>query len=391
MRILFLSSMGAAPWGGSEDLWAGAAHHLAAMGADVIACVHGWNERARELDALEGAGVRVMERWPVSTFGRLRRGVMRRMGLEQSQLQAMIQDSAPDFIVLSNGACLPDPEAIQCMLRGDVRFLNIGQANNAEQFVRDADLPAVRAFVEKAEAMCFVSDDNRRLFERQIGLRLERSVVVRNPYKVARDVDHSGSVPTDDGLVRFACVARLHPPSKGQDLLLDVLARPRWRARNVRLDFFGAGPHRQLVEDLARMFDLQDRIQLAGVCNDIGELWRTHHALVLPSRYEGLPLAVVEAMLCGRVVITSSEGGAKEIIEDGVTGFLATATNADALDVAMERAWSRRSEWPVIGTAARSRTLAAFPVDPCADFARRILDVAQRGRPAAVEMVAGWH
>lgn len=390
MRVLFHSSMGAAPWGGSEALWSGAATSLVERGVQVTASVHCWPERARQLHALESAGVQIVERRAARGWRRAGQTALRRLGARvRTHLEVDIERTQPDIVVVSNGACLPESETMQRLIRGDVRFLNIGQANGSEQFMADGELPLAREYVRRAEAMCFVSDDNRRLFERQLGMLLPDAVLVRNPYNVARNIDHSGTVPASGEPVSFACVARLHPPSKGQDLLLDVLALAKWRERPVRTSFFGSGPNEGLLRDLIAMLGLRGRVLLEGSTDDIAAVWQRHQVLVLPSRYEGLPLAVVEAMLCGRVVVTTDAGGAKEIIEDNVTGFIARGSTADAVDDAMERAWDRRSQWPAIGAEARRRALEVMPEDPCAELSQRILDlVARRMRPKSGAQLA---
>ena len=69
-------------------------------------------------------------------------------------------------------------------------------------------------------------------------------------------------------------------------------------------------------------------------------IWAEHHALVLPSRFEGMPLVVVEAMLCGRPCIVTDVGGNAELIRDGINGFLAKAPTG---------ATGRRSDEPCVG------------------------------------------
>ena len=84
---------------------------------------------------------------------------------------------------------------------------------------------------------------------------------------------------------------------------------------------------------------------------DIEELWKTHHALILPSRSEGMSLSVLEAMAVGRPVIVSNAGGNSEIVEDGFSGFIGEA-NTNDFELAMERAWDRKEDWETIGNNA---------------------------------------
>jgi glycosyltransferase involved in cell wall biosynthesis len=75
------------------------------------------------------------------------------------------------------------------------------------------------------------------------------------------------------------------------------------------------------------------------------DIWRENHVLVLASRAEGLPIVVVEAMLCGRICIVTDVGNNTEVIEDGVDGSIAKCASATGIRDALERAWERRTEW----------------------------------------------
>jgi glycosyltransferase involved in cell wall biosynthesis len=125
------------------------------------------------------------------------------------------------------------------------------------------------------------------------------------------------------------------------------------------------------LEGMAEFLGLKN-VRFRGFSDDVTAIWRENHALVLPSRAEGLPLAQVEAMICGRVCIMCPAGGAGEILEDGTTGFVASASTPDALDEAMERAWAKREEWPEIGRNASASVWRYFPHDPCAVLADKL-------------------
>jgi len=92
--------------------------------------------------------------------------------------------------------------------------------------------------------------------------------------------------------------------------------------------------------------------------------------LLLPSRFEGLPLALVEAMWCGRPAVVTDIAGNTELCVDGETGFVAAAPAAALLEQAMENAWERRMEWRRMGMAARSRVEQLIPRDPVAEFCK---------------------
>jgi glycosyltransferase involved in cell wall biosynthesis len=82
-------------------------------------------------------------------------------------------------------------------------------------------------------------------------------------------------------------------------------------------------------------------------------------------------------MLCGRPCIVTDVAGNAELMEDNVSGFVAAAPRTKYLDEALERAWSRRSEWRAIGAAAAKSVRELVPPDPISTFA----DLVQQAVP----------
>jgi glycosyltransferase involved in cell wall biosynthesis len=152
---------------------------------------------------------------------------------------------------------------------------------------------------------------------------------------------------------------------------LEVLALPEWKTRPWRLNLYGDGPMRQTLGRLAGKLDLSARVTFAGFV-PADEIWATDHVLVMPSRYEGLPLAMVEAMLCGRPVIATDVAGHKEVVTDGVTGFLAEAPTVKCLSMALERFWQRRHEAAEMGAAGGRLIRQLMPSDPILDFSSKL-------------------
>lgn len=381
-RIVFLTSCPDA-WGGCEELWAGAAKRLGERGHRVIAGrSEPWppgrlHPRWAEL---KNAGIAVRS-FGASRPGRALADVMERLvpfcsravwRLRSLALAAKLRLIAPDLVVISQGqaydglfpVCLPEI----CRFAG-VPYALICQKAAELSWPADGLRVLFRRCYREAKATFFVSEHNRRTVERQLGIAGAGAEVVRNPYLAGV----GGPLPWPEspgGALRLACVARLWPLEKSQDVLLGVLARERWRQRPIEVSFFGAGPMARGLEELARSLGLTN-VSFRGLA-DPTDIWRTHHALVLPSRSEGLPLAQVEAMMCGRPVIVADAGGTSEIMRDGEHGFLAVAAMEQTTDDALERAWARRHEWPAIGLAAAAHVRTLYPADPCAVFADRL-------------------
>ena len=94
--------------------------------------------------------------------------------------------------------------------------------------------------------------------------------------------------------------------------------------------------------------------------------------MILTSRYEGLPLALVEAMLCGRVSIVTDVSGNREVLTDGKTGFLAKHPEPESVSEAMDRAWERRNEWKEIGENAKEDIRKIVPENPSLLFYEKL-------------------
>ena len=380
-KIAFVSTLTASPWGGSELLWSQAALRLVREGHAVVASVRGWPERASQIAGLIQAGINIKERWTL--LGNAAETNIRKLG--QQMLEPLVRQASrygfarwlacekPDLICISNGGYADDVGLVDLCLRSKKPCVLIAQANAESWWPSDGLARRVTDIYERAHRVFFVSERNRHLLETQLGIDLVNAEVVRNPCNVRRDA--SPPWPSGPDPVRLACVGRLEPPAKGQDLLLQVLASEPWCSRPVTVSFFGRGCHEEGLRRLARRLGLDERVRFCGQAIDVESIWASHHALVLPSRYEGLPLTIVEAMLCGRPVIVTDVAGNREVVEDGVNGFIAEAPTEGHLCKAMERAWERRNDWEKMGQNAAKAIRALVPDDPARDFAQRLAEL----------------
>jgi glycosyltransferase involved in cell wall biosynthesis len=387
VRFAILSS-GPEPWGGSEELWWQAAVDLRRRGhrVDVLkTVVDDRHPRTRELRSL-GCSVRDIERARLHRAAAAATAVLPPgFAVDRKRRQMVAAAVAlgarrPDLAIVSQGRNFDGGHlALVCdWLR--IPFVLVAQKATETHWPADPWLPYLRRVFGAARWCVFVSEHNRRLTEDQIGLTLERAVVLRNP--VVLPERRPLPWPNDgDGVARLACVARLFAAEKGQDLLLNVLARDRWRERPLTVAFFGEGVNREALTAMAARLRLAN-VRFAGQVPGVEAVWRSHHALVLPSRAEGLPLSVVEAMTCGRVPIVTGVGGTAEVVEDGETGFVAPAPTVDFFDAALERAWQARAGWERLGAQAASRIAALVPQERGSPLAALALQEAEGGRDA---------
>ena len=79
---------------------------------------------------------------------------------------------------------------------------------------------------------------------------------------------------------------------------------------------------------------------------------------------EGMPLAVVEAMICGRPCVGTDVGGIAEWIEEGRSGFIAEAQPFTSFGNSIERAWLQLNNWQQIGINAHERAMSLYDPEP---------------------------
>jgi len=363
------------PWGGSEELWSCAARVLAEKGHYVSAFKTALDQahpRVHQLKSLS-CTVRNLRRLPGP------QPLVTRFHLLSMAVHLTVR--RPDLVIISQGDNYDGLHFGYLCRKLRIPYALVSQKAADHFWPPDKSREYRRNVFEGAVKCFFVSQHNRRLTEDQIGADLANAAVIRNPYLVPADATFPWPETGDDCL-RLACVARLYLLDKGQDILLRVLAREKWKGRGLHVSFYGWGLNAESLADLAARLGVRN-VSFEGQTTDVPGIWKEHHALVLPSRAEGLPLALVEAMMCGRPAVVTNVGGNAEVVQDAVTGFLA-APDEDSIDAALETAWARRGELREMGQRAALRIRELVPADPVEDFVETLLDLASPSDSPAV-------
>lgn len=364
-KIAFIAANEYVPWGGSEYLWAAAAEKLAERGVEVSVSVPEWGKPVKEVEQLRAAGCRVFHRPRPSLFHRGARRLF--PGLEYARHVSKLAARA-DLIVVSQGDHLQGLPWMEALRSRGYRYATIVQGVAETKWPEDDIIDRLAPVYEGARVAYFVSQASLALTRHMLVAPLSNGRVVRNPFNVsygARPPWPSRAAAE----LSLAFVSRLEILGKGHDLLIQVLSLPRWRERDIRVSLFGEGPNEHALRRWIANAKL-DNIQLSGFVDGVEQIWAAHHALVLPSRYEGMPLVLVEAMLCGRPSIITDVGGVRELVRDNVNGFLAKAPTVELLDEAMGHAWENRHRLKEMGEHAAIDVRKFVTADPVEDFVR---------------------
>ena len=377
--FLFVSTLPEG-WGGSEYLWSRTALRLAQQGESVAASVAFRSQEPAILSEMSTAGVQVIRRHapppvppPASAVERTRRWVARKLvstNRSEPTEQETLQQLQPKLVVISQPTCVEGIEWMLACQQLSIPYVTIAQSCHEMLFHSDEYADAIEPALCGALRNYFVANDTRVRMENFLARSLPNAEIVRNPFNVSWDT--TVPWPSTDSPLKLANVARMHIPSKGQEILLQVLSLEKWRRRDVVLDLFGKGPNERRLQQLAAKLELNN-VHFHGHVSGIEDIWAEHHALLLPSKYEGLPIALVEAMLCGRPAVVTNVSGNPEVMQDGQTGFIAAAPTVNAFDSAMERLWESRRQLADMGQAAGRYIRTRVPADPVGDFADRLL------------------
>jgi glycosyltransferase involved in cell wall biosynthesis len=191
-----------------------------------------------------------------------------------------------------------------------------------------------------------VSDSVRRQLISEYAFSDRRVVTIRNgvdparfrPNPRARQSVRQGWGVPDDAFV-FGSVGRL-TGQKGLDVAIEAFAQlsARFLDRSLRLVLVGEGDERANLSAQIDRLKLRDRVILAGFAPNPADMYQGLDVFLIPSRFEGLPFALVEAMASSCLIIGTTVGGIPEVVPDGRVGTLVPPEDSVALAGAMSDA-----------------------------------------------------
>ena len=247
-----------------------------------------------------------------------------------------------------------------------------------------------RATARWAQAVIFNNRDAIPFAIRREGVRPEQALYIPNgvavhPLSAAR-ARIRAELRTPETAPVIGTLARLHP-SKNQTALLRAFADVRRRRPDAFLWIVGEGDLRPALEAEARRLDLAPAVRMPGIRDDVDDVLSAIDCFALPSRWEGMPNALLEAMAAARPVVASDIDGIRDLVADGETGWRTPPDDVPALATALLRALDLPDLAARLGQNARAwvQTHASLDqmADAYADAYRSLLDRAggPRRRP----------
>jgi glycosyltransferase involved in cell wall biosynthesis len=356
MRIAIISTVGDCSWAGSEEMWKLFATEALRRGHSVAAALQTPIAQSEELAEFRALGGVVFAYNPLNryTSRTVSRGLYSRF--------RPLQRWKPEIVCTSGHPAIPyrDHDMYRLINTHIGPRIPIIQGN-ADWFISgQQERDRLRALYRSARRIICVSRDNAELLQRQLTSDLPIAIL---PNPIRTRLEHPLPWPGDSEQLRFATVGRYETFGKCHDAVLQALATDEWKNRNWRLDLFGSGSDERYIQDVIRYFGLEDRVRLCGYERDFVKIWTDYHLHILISRAEGLALALIESMFCGRPAVVTRTGGHHELVRDNKDGFVSAGEHPEVIRETLERSWIHRQRWPEMGEAAFQQANEWVPRD----------------------------
>ncbi len=235
-------------------------------------------------------------------------------------------------------------------------------------------LPSERLAARFTACIINVSDANRRL---AAGSGIDKAKLSLTVHNGIRDTSFQADPQESTTCPQIVTVGRF-VKQKDQQLLVQAMMRIN---RPYKLLFVGDGPTRAIVKaDVARA-GLQSQMVFAGDSREVEQILSQSHIFVLPSRWEGFPLTILEAMRAGLPVVASDVGGVREAVINGHTGFLVRPGDLHDLQRHIDNLLQDGALRGTLGANGRRRFLKMFTQDKMLDSIRTIYHQIWTGSP----------
>jgi len=346
MRILFVHAIGKCKFGGGEKWVVAAAAGLKARGHDVVV---GGRRNSCLLEAARAEGVKTVEfniLSDVSPFQVLR--VARFMRRHQTDV---VITRGTDLAITGMAAHLAGKPVV--LVRHGLPLMNRIRKH----------LFLMRQF---ADGIITNTHSIRKRYESRNWVPEGFTKVVYNGAEVCEGLGGNGLSERFPGKKVVLAVGRL-ARQKGYCYLIDAISRVKETRTDLVLLILGSGKLHRSLRNHARKRGVEHMIHFEGFVRDVSPYLAGCDLFVLPSLYEGMPNAAMEAMAHGKPVIITDVNGAGELIPDPGKGLLIPPRCPESIADSMIRLLENPQLRHEMGREAQAHVAENFPVEAMVD------------------------
>ncbi len=242
---------------------------------------------------------------------------------------------------------------------------------------------AMRLAAQSSSTTVAVSRSLREHLARDLWLRSSRIVTIPNGVRPPV-LDGPSTLRAELGLAATAqlavAVGNLYPV-KGHSVLLDALGFLAERFPQLHVAIAGRGELEGMLRRRALELRVSDRFHLLGLRSDIANVLAGADVFVLPSLSEGVPLALLEAMLARKPVIASAVGDVPIVLDGGRAGALVPPSDAAALAATVQELLADAARARALGAAAHARASVTYTFEVMMTSYRALYERALRNHP----------
>jgi glycosyltransferase involved in cell wall biosynthesis len=206
-----------------------------------------------------------------------------------------------------------------------------------------------------------VSRDIEKAFVNQYGFSEDRVKVIHNGIETPED----NPTRKEKGTFVIGSSGRLFPV-KDYPFMVEVAREVLRKANNVKFTLAGDGPELKKVQTMIQRYGLGERFLVRGFVKDMGTFYRGLDVYLNTSFHEGIPISVLEAMAHGVPVIAPNVGGLREIVADGIDGYLLESRNPKDFVEKCIQLYGDETLRKQMASAAREKVTKEFSVDQMA-------------------------
>jgi len=171
------------------------------------------------------------------------------------------------------------------------------------------------------------------------------------------------SLPVFLDPLNIVMLTRINNKEKALFELVKAVSILKKRGQYFKVDIYGEGKDTYALQQRIKKNDVEGLIHLKGFTANPQDILPRYSVFILPSKFEGMPLAILEAIVAGLVVVASNVGGIPEIIEDGKTGFLIDGYSPENIAKTLTRVLDYSNNLPRIVENARHKLEMVFNLE----------------------------
>lgn len=278
-------------------------------------------------------------------------------------LRKAVDRFQPDHIFVNQGAtwCSLQSEIREVLEPRRGRYSLICHLGRPNGYPQGVDIEEGRRLMGGAKRVFFNSRWTKKMAEEQLGRKIQNSRFFQYPVRFTFD----RPLPwPEDTVPRIGMVNRIDIHHKGLDLAVEAVASLKGEGIRLKLTIAGRGEDEGKLRELIQRHGVEAEVKMEPYTENLTEFWANKELFLLPSRFEGLAVSMVEAMGFGRPVLRTPHGGAEEWIEEGVNGWICPEATTEALAETLRRAFRQREKWHGMGQAAHAQVKRNLEPDP---------------------------